>query len=227
MKILIIEDEYSLADAIAETLKKEKFTVTIKTDGEEGEDEALTNIYDLILLDVMLPHKDGFEILNTLKSEKIETPVIMLTAKSEMTDKLNGLENGADDYITKPFHMRELIARVKIILRRKTNLEDTNVLEFEDLKLDFKNGKMSSGENEIQISGKELDLLEVLLINKNQTINREKLADKIWGYDSDTEYNNVEVYISFLRKKLKLLKSKVRIKAVRGIGYKLEVEVEK
>ena len=133
----------SLADAIAETLKKEKFTVTIKTDGEEGEDEALTNIYDLILLDVMLPHKDGFEILNTLKREKIETPVIMLTAKSEMNDKLNGLENGADDYITKPFHMRELIARVKIILKRKANIEDTNILEFEDLKLDLKNGKMS------------------------------------------------------------------------------------
>lgn len=227
MKILIIEDEYSLADAIAETLKKEKFTVTIKTDGEEGEDEALTNIYDLILLDVMLPHKDGFEILNTLKSETIETPVIMLTAKSEMTDKLNGLENGADDYITKPFHMRELIARVKIILKRKANIEDTNILEFEDLKLDLKNGKMISGENEIQISGKELELLEVLLVNKNQTINREKLADKIWGYDSDAEYNNVEVYISFLRKKLKLLKTKVKIKAVRGIGYKLEVEVEK
>ena len=224
MKILIIEDEYSLADAIAETLKKEKFTVTIKTDGEEGEDEALTNIYDLILLDVMLPHKDGFEILNTLKSEKIETPVIMLTAKSEITDKLNGLENGADDYITKPFHMRELIARVKIILKRKANIEDTNILEFEDLKLDLKNGKMISGENEIQISGKELELLEVLLVNKNQTINREKLADKIWGYDSDAEYNNVEVYISFLRKKLKLLKTKVKIKAVRGIGYKLEVE---
>lgn len=224
MKILIIEDEYSLADAIAETLKKEKFTVTIKTDGEEGEDEALTNIYDLILLDVMLPHKDGFEILNTLKSEKIETPVIMLTAKSEITDKLNGLENGADDYITKPFHMRELIARVKIILKRKANIEDTNILEFEDLKLDLKNGKMISGENEIQISGKELELLEALLVNKNQTINREKLADKIWGYDSDAEYNNVEVYISFLRKKLKLLKTKVKIKAVRGIGYKLEVE---
>lgn len=172
----------------------------------------------------MLPHKDGFEILNTLKSEKIETPVIMLTAKSEMIDKLNGLENGADDYITKPFHMRELIARVKIILKRKANIEDTNILEFEDLKLDLKNGKMISGENEIQISGKELELLEVLLVNKNQTINREKLADKIWGYDSDAEYNNVEVYISFLRKKLKLLKTKVKIKAVRGIGYKLEVE---
>lgn len=224
MKILIIEDEYSLADAISEILKKEKFTVTIKTDGQEGEDEALTNIYDLILLDVMLPHRDGFEILNTLKSEKIETPVIMLTAKSEMSDKLNGLENGADDYITKPFHMRELIARVKIILKRKTNIQDTNILEFNDLKLDLKNGKMRSGDNEIQISGKELELLEVLLVNKNQTINREKLSDKIWGYDSETEYNNVEVYISFLRRKLKLLKSKVKIKAVRGIGYKLEVE---
>ena len=224
MKILIIEDEYSLADAIAETLKKENINVTIITDGQEGEDEALTNIYDLILLDVMLPHKDGFEILNTIKKEKIETPVIMLTAKSEISDKLNGLENGADDYITKPFHMRELIARVKIILKRKTNIEDTNVIEYGDLKLDLKNGRMSSGENEIQISGKELELLEILLINKNQTINREKLADKIWGYDSDAEYNNVEVYISFLRKKLKLLKSKVKIKAVRGIGYKLEVE---
>lgn len=172
----------------------------------------------------MLPHKDGFEILNTLKKEKVETPVIMLTAKSEISDKLKGLENGADDYITKPFHMRELVARVKIILKRKTNIEDTNVIEYGDLKLDLKNGKMISGENEIQISGKELDLLEILLINKNQTINREKLADKIWGYDSDTEYNNVEVYISFLRKKLKLLKSNVKIKAVRGIGYKLEVE---
>lgn len=224
MKILIIEDEYSLADAISETLKKEKFAAKIVTDGEEGANEALTNIYDLILLDVMLPHKDGFEILNTLKKEKVKTPVIMLTAKSEISDKLKGLENGADDYITKPFHMRELVARVKIILKRKTNIEDTNVIEYGDLKLDLKNGKMISGENEIQISGKELDLLEILLINKNQTINREKLADKIWGYDSDTEYNNVEVYISFLRKKLKLLKSNVKIKAVRGIGYKLEVE---
>ena len=115
MKILIIEDEYSLADAIAETLKKENFIHKIITDGQEGEDEALTNIYDLIILDVMLPNKNGFEILKTLRKEKIETPIIMLTAKSEIYDKLNGLENGADDYITKPFHMKELIARVKII----------------------------------------------------------------------------------------------------------------
>ena len=222
MKILIIEDEYSIADAIAETLKKENFTVEIITDGQQGEDEALTNVYDLILLDVMLPHKNGFEILKELRREKISTPIIMLTAKSEIYDKLEGLENGADDYITKPFHMKELVARVKVILRRNTNLESTDIIEFADLKLDLKTGKMCCGEHEITINGKELELLETLLINKNQIIDREVLANKIWGYDSDSEYNNVEVYVSFLRKKLKILKSKVKIKAVRGIGYKLE-----
>jgi DNA-binding response OmpR family regulator len=224
MKILIIEDEYSLADAIAETLKKENFTVNIVTDGEEGENEALTNVYDLILLDIMLPNKDGFEILNNLRAEKIETPIIILTAKSEMSNKLNGLENGADDYITKPFHMRELVARVKVILKRKTNVEDMSILEYNDLKLDIRTGKMISHNNEIAINGKELDLLEILLVNKNQIVNREMLANKIWGYNSDAEYNNVEVYVSFLRKKLKLIKSNVKIKAVRGLGYKLEGE---
>ncbi len=222
MKILIIEDEYSLADAIAETLQKEKFQVNIITNGEDGENEALTNIYDLILLDVMLPGKDGFEILANLRKEKIDTPIVMLTAKSEMSDKLNGLENGADDYITKPFHTRELVARVKVILKRKINVQDTNVLEYSDLKLDLGTGKMSSNNTEIAINGKELDLLEILLLNKNQIVNREMLANKIWGYNSEAEYNNVEVYVSFLRKKLKLLKSKIKIRAVRGIGYKLE-----
>lgn len=224
MKILIIEDEYSLADAISETLQKEKFQVNIITNGEDGENEALTNIYDLILLDVMLPKKDGFEILANLRKEKIDTPVIMLTAKSEISDKLNGLENGADDYIIKPFHTRELVARVKVILKRKTNLQNTNVLEYSDLKLDLGTGKMCVNDTEIAINGKELDLLEILLVNKNQIVNREILANKIWGYNSEAEYNNVEVYVSFLRKKLKLLKSKVKIKAVRGIGYKLEEE---
>ena len=224
MKILIIEDEYSLADAIAETLKKEKFTTHIETDGEKGEDEALTNIYDLILLDIMLPNKNGFKILGDLRKEKIDTPIIILTAKSEISDKLNGLENGADDYITKPFHMRELVARVKVVLKRKNNVQDTNILEYEDLKLDLRTGTMSNGDNEIGINGKELDLLEVLLLNKNQIVDREMLANKIWGYDSEAEYNNVEVYVPFLRKKLKLIKSHVKIKAVRGIGYKMEVE---
>ena len=223
MKILIIEDEYKLADAISEMLKKEKFTTKIITDGDAGEDEALTNIYDLILLDVMLPKRNGFEILNTLRKEKIDTPVIMLTAKSELDDKLKGLENGADDYITKPFHMKELIARIKIILKRQMKTEDTEIIEYEDLKLDKRTGKIISKDNEISINGKELELLEVLMLNKNQIVNRETLANKIWGYNSEAEYNNVEVYMSFLRKKLKAINSKVKIKAVRGIGYKIEI----
>ena len=224
MKILIIEDEYSLADAISETLKKENFMTTIMTDGEEGENEALTGIYDLILLDIMLPNKDGFKILDSLQKAKVETPVIILTAKSEIYDKLNGLENGADDYITKPFHIKELVARIKVVLKRKTDVKDLSIIQYEDLSLNLRNGKISCQNNEITINGKELELLEILMINKNQAVSREILADKIWGYNSDAEYNNVEVYISFLRKKLKLLKSKVEIKTVRGIGYILEVQ---
>ena len=222
MNILIIEDEYSLADAISETLKNENFNVCIKTDGENGENEALTDNYDLILLDVMLPKKNGFDILKTLGQAKIKTPIIMLTAKSEIEDKLNGLEHGADDYVTKPFAMRELMARIKAVLKRTNNIENTDCLEYGDLKLDLKNAKLRCNDNEIQISGKELELLEQLLINKNQISSREGLAERIWGYESDAEYNNVEVYITFIRRKLKLIGSKVTIKAVRGVGYKLE-----
>lgn len=222
MNILIIEDEYSLADAIAETLKNEKFNVKIETNGEDGENEALTENYDLILLDVMLPKKNGFDILRTLGQAKIKTPIIMLTAKSEIEDKLNGLEHGADDYITKPFAMRELMARIKAVLKRTNNIQNTECLEYGDLVLDIKNAKLKSHNNEIQISGKELELLEQLLINKNQISSRESLAQRIWGYESDTEYNNVEVYITFVRRKLKLIESKVYIKAIRGVGYKLE-----
>ena len=214
MKILVIEDEYSLADAIRESLEKEHLEVTIMTNGIDGEDEALTGLYDLILLDIMLPKKNGFEILKTLKEEKIKTPIIILTAKSELNDKLNGLENGADDYITKPFHMKELLARVKIILKRSANIEDTDSLSYGDLILDLKNGKIKCGDREIAINGKELNLLEILLINKEQIVNKEVLADKIWGFYSEAEYNTVEVYVSFLRKKINLLKSKVKISPI-------------
>ena len=224
MKVLIIEDEYSLADAIAETLKNDNFSVSIETNGEDGENEALTENYDLILLDVMLPKKNGFDILKTLGQAKIKTPVIMLTAKSEIEDKLNGLEHGADDYITKPFVMRELMARIKAVIKRTNNIEDTECLEYGDIVLDLKNAKLKCSQNEIQISGKELELLEQLLINKNQISSRESLAERIWGYENDSEYNNVEVYITFVRRKLKLIGSTVNIKAVRGVGYKLEVK---
>lgn len=222
MNILIIEDEYSLADAVAETLNGEGFNTCIKTNGEDGEDEALTDNYDLILLDVMLPEKNGFDILRSLRNMGINTPIIMLTAKSEIEDKLNGLEHGADDYVTKPFSMRELMARVKTVIKRAKNIEDTEVLQYGDISLDVKNAKLICGNNEIQISGKELDLLELLLMNKNQVSTKENIIERIWGYDSEAEYNNVEVYITFIRRKLKLINSKVKIKAVRGLGYKLE-----
>jgi DNA-binding response OmpR family regulator len=222
MKVLIIEDEYSLADAIRETLEKEHLDATIVTNGLDGEDEALTGLYDLILLDIMLPKKNGFEILKELKEEKIKTPIIILTAKGEMEDKLNGLENGADDYITKPFHMKELVARVKIVLKRNANIEDTNTLTYGDLTLDLSSGKLICNDKEVSINGKELNLIELLLINKEQIIEKDTVTDKIWGYDSEAEYNTVEVYISFLRKKMTLLGSKVKITTVRGIGYKLE-----
>lgn len=222
MKVLIIEDEYALADAISEILKRENFTTNIITDGEDGENEALTGIYDLILLDVMLPRKDGFKILETLRQEKIKTPVIMLTAKSEMNDKLQGLENGADDYITKPFHTRELLARVKNLIKRNNNIEELNVLEYEDLRLNLDSSELTCNGNTIVINGKELELLQLLLLNKTHVVNRETMVNKIWGYDSDAEYNNVEVYITFIRRKLNILKSNVKIKSVRGVGYKLE-----
>ena len=224
MKVLIIEDDYSLADAIRDILEKEHLDVKIVTNGLDGEDEALTNIYDLILLDIMLPKKNGFEILKTLKEEKIKTPIIILTAKSEMNDKLNGLENGADDYITKPFHMKELLARVKIILKRSANIEDTNILSYGDLTLDLSTGNLKCNNNEVRVNGKELKLIELLLINKEQIVAKEVLTDKIWGYDSEAEYNSVEVYVSFLRKKINLLKSSVKISTIRGIGYKLEAK---
>ena len=222
MKILIIEDEYSLADALSEVLKRENYNVTIKTNGEEGENEALTGIYNLILLDVMLPDKNGFDVLNELKKSKIQTPIIMLTAKSDMKSKVNGLEHGADDYITKPFYARELLARIKIALKRTNNIEDANYIEYGDLKLDIKNAKLFTEYNDVQVNGKELELIEQLLLNKDQVSEKEKIVAKIWGYDSETEYNNIEVYISFLRKKLLLINSNIRIKSVRGIGYKLE-----
>lgn len=222
MKILIIEDEYSLADAISETLKREGFSSYIATNGEKGENEALSNIYDLILLDIMLPGKTGFDILRNIRNEKINTPVIILTAKSEVYDKINGLEIGADDYVTKPFHMKELMARVRAILRRNANVENTNYLECGDLKLVTSTGELKCKDKSIFITGKELELLEILLLNKKQIVNKETIANKVWGFDSEAEYNNVEVYISFLRKKIKLIKSKVRVKTIRGLGYKME-----
>lgn len=228
MKILIIEDEYNLADAIMAMLKKEKYDVDIDTDGEDGLYDALSNIYDLIILDVMLPNKNGFEILEEIRKNKIEAKVLMLTAKSSIEDKLNGFNNGADDYLTKPFHMEELLARVNIQLRKDSIINDNNI-NIGDLSLDVKNLSLTNNKNNmnVKVIGKEFQLLELFMKNSNQILDKELIFNKIWGYDSDATLNTLEAYLSFIRKKLKLIKSNVSIKAVRNMGYKLEVSDEK
>ena len=228
MKILIIEDEYNLADAISSMLKSKKYSVEIRTDGEEGSDEALTDIYDLIILDVMLPHKNGFEILKELREEKINAKILMLTAKNTIDDKMIGFNNGADDYLTKPFHMEELLARVNVQLRKKNNVSN-DIMELGDIILNIKSMELcnKNEDHRVKIIGKEFQLLELLMNNANQIMEKEQLFVKIWGYDTECDINTLEAYISFIRKKLKLIKSKINLKAIRNMGYVLEVEYEK
>lgn len=227
MKILIIEDEYNLADAISSILKLKKYSVEIRTDGETGLEEALTGIYDLIILDVMLPHKNGFEILKELRQENISSKILMLTAKNTIDDKMVGFNNGADDYLTKPFHMEELIARVNVQLRK--NSQSFETIELGDIILNIKTMILynKNEKNKVKIIGKEFSLLEQFMNHPNQIIEKEQLFVKIWGFDSDSDINTLEVYISFLRKKLKLVKSKINLKSIRNMGYILEVEDEK
>ena len=227
MKILIIEDEYNLADAICSMLKSKKYSVEIRTDGEDGLEEALTDIYDLIILDVMLPHKNGFEILKEIKDEKIDAKILMLTAKNTIDDKMIGFNNGADDYLTKPFHMEELMARVNVQLR-KNNSASLDIIELGDIILNIKSMELSNkNENhKIKIIGKEFGLLELLMNNANRVMEKEQLFVKIWGYDTECDINTLEAYISFIRKKLKLVKSKINLKAIRNMGYILEVNNE-
>ena len=226
MKILIIEDEYNLADAIASMLKAKKYSVEIKTDGLEGLDEALTDIYDLIILDVMLPNRNGFEILKELKEENINSKVLMLTAKNTIDDKMVGFNGGADDYLTKPFHMEELLARVNVQLR-KSKVIANDIMELGDIVLNIKSMELCNGNNKVKIIGKEFQLLEYLMHNPNQVIDKEQLFVKIQGYETDSDINTLEAYISFIRKKLKLVKSKINLKTIRNMGYILEVENEK
>lgn len=223
MRILIIEDEYSLVDAMSESLKRENYLVDICYEGNSGLDMALSGIHDIIILDLMLPNLNGLEILKSIREEKISSYVIILTAKGELDDKVIGLDRGADDYMTKPFHIKELLARIRAVSRRKGDIEDYT-LSFGDLKLNLKSCDIININNEqsMTLSGKEFALMEFLFRNKNQVVNREKIAERIWGYDNDTQYNNVEVYLSFLRKKIKFLEANVRIKAIRGLGYTLE-----
>lgn len=224
MRILVVDDERKLAELVENRLKKEGYQVDLSFDGEDGLYKALSNIYDLIILDVMLPYKDGFSILKELRESNIDSSIIMLTAKGELDDKLNGFSKGADDYLTKPFQLEELVARINVKLK-KDNKTLSNYLEYEDIKLDLKRKVIicTNTNEEVEVLCKEFLLLETLMNNKNQIISKDTLYDKVWGMDSDLVSNNMEAYLSFIRRKLKSIGSKVNIKAARGLGYKLEV----
>lgn len=225
MRILVVEDEKKLAELVATRLKKEKYTVDICFDGEEGLYNALMDIYDLIVLDIMLPNVNGLEILRKVREENIKSKVIMLTAKGELEDKLLGFESGANDYVPKPFHIDELVARINAQLRKDAL---KNALEYGDLILDIKKSSIINKNTleEINIINKEFLLLEYFIHNPNQILSKELIYDKVWGIDNDSISNNLEAYLSFIRKKLKLVDSKITIKAVRGLGYKLEFKDE-
>lgn len=223
MRILIVEDEFNLADAIANRLKMEKYSVDIAVSGDEGLFDALSGIYDLVILDVMLPKKNGFEILKEIKKENIESKVIMLTAKVDIDSKLEGFEMGANDYITKPFHMEELVARVNLQLRNGEVNND--IVECGDAVLNIRTAILENKntKDNIEIMKKELMLLEYFMRNPNIVISKDVLYDKIWGFDNNIESNSIEAYISFIRKKFKIIGLEINIKAIRGLGYKLEV----
>ncbi len=224
MRILVIEDEEAIADIIATKLRKEKYEVDTSFDGEDGLYNALTNVYDLIILDIMMPKMNGVEVLKELKENNISAKVIMLTAKSELDDKLSCFDIGAIDYVTKPFHIEELIARVNVQLRSVGNHKAKDILECGDLSLNIRTSTLTctSTNEAINIPYREFLLLEYLMNNHGQIISKEQIYDKVWGIESDYESNNLEAYLSFLRKKLKVIGSKANIKAVRNLGYKLE-----
>lgn len=221
MKLLIVEDEKLLSKILTEILKKEKYIVDAVYDGQDGLDYAMTGSYDVILLDIMLPKMNGLEMLKKLRESGDSTPVLMLTAKAELEDKIKGLDCGADDYITKPFQTGELLARVRSILRRK-DVFVGDVQTFEDLILDKNTMSIATKAGSIKISSKEYKILDLLMSNPRQIISKEQFIQKIWGYDFNGEYNSVEVYVSFIRRKMKAIKSTVKIKVHRGMGYSME-----
>ena len=222
MKLLVVEDEMQLADALSEILKRNMYSVDTVYNGTDGLDNALTGVYNCIILDIMLPGMSGLDVLRNLRKEKINTPVLLLTARSEVEDKINGLDCGADDYLTKPFVTGELLARVRALTRRKGELVDENRLDYNGLELAKNTCSVVWQGNDVKLSLKEYQIMELLISNPHRILPKERIIEKIWGYESDVEYNNIEVYISFLRKKLTAISAPVQIKTARGIGYSLE-----
>lgn len=220
MRVLVVEDELRLADTLRDLLEMDGWAVDVCRDGEAGLDNALSGIYDVVVLDVMLPRMDGFTVLRRLRSDGCAVPVLMLTARSELSDRVAGLDAGADYYLTKPFEPKELLACVRALARRQPELRSG--LSYGDLRLEKSAFTLFCGERSVRLSRKEFDMMELLILNQRQILTKENLLLKIWGYESDAEDNNVEVYISFLRKKLGHLRSQVKIRTIRMVGYCLE-----
>lgn len=222
MRLLLAEDEEDLSHALMAVLKHNNYSVDAVFNGQDALDYLETDNYDGAILDVMMPKMDGITVLKKIREQGNSIPVIMLTAKSEIDDRVLGLDSGADDYLTKPFSMKELLARIRAMTRRKSDTTDS-LLTFEDISLDRSTYILSCNNNEVRLAGKEYQILEMLMTRPKQIISVEQFMDRIWGFDSETELNVVWVNISYLRKKLSRLNSRVIIKATRGLGYSLEV----
>ena len=221
MKILIVEDEVLLANSLKTLLEKKGFTVEVAYDGETGKDYAETGVYDLLILDVMMPKLNGYDLARQVRAERCATPILMLTAKGELEDRIEGLNAGADYYLTKPFDTRELLACINALLRRQGDQVDE--LRFGNTALDLASGMLVCGAERVRLSAKEFDIMRFLLQSKGNNLSKEVLLARVWGLDSNAVENHVEVYVGFLRKKLASIGSNVRIEAVRRLGYHLEV----
>ena len=222
MKILVIEDEKLLADSIQTLLENKGFEVETAYDGETGKEYAESGIYDLLILDVMIPKMDGYEVARKVRSQKCGTPILMLTAKSDLEDRITGLNSGADYYLTKPFDTRELLACINALLRRQGAQVDE--ITYGNTSLDLSSGLLCCKENSVRLSAKEFDIMRFLLQSGSRNLSKETILAKVWGYDSDAVENHVEVYVGFLRKKLASIGSNIRIEAIRRMGYHLEVD---
>lgn len=222
MQILVVEDEVLLAKSLKEILEESEHGVSLAYDGEEGLELARNAHFDLLILDLMLPKLNGFQVARTLRKEKNGLPILMLTAKSDILDRVEGLDSGADYYLTKPFDKRELLACINALLRRQG--KEVNQISFGNTSLDLDSSELVSGENALRLSSKEFQMMKLLLSEGKNNITKNTFLEKVWGFDSDATENNVEVYIGFLRKKLKALSSDIAIVASRGLGYHLEEE---
>lgn len=223
VRVLIVEDEVRLAATLAELLRRHGYTADTCHNGIDGLDSAVSGIYDLLILDAMLPGMDGFSLLRRLREGGSALPVLMLTARSEVADRVRGLDSGADYYLTKPFEPEELLACIRSLLRRGGDVQKEDILSFGDLRLEQGTFLLTCAERSVRLSRREYDLMELLMRNGKVIVTKEQILLKVWGYDSDAEDNNVEVYISFLRRKLTHLHSQVQIKTMRLVGYCLEV----